>query len=143
MANLSPKISKKTLGTISIWIGLLAWVAYLYLISIGNMVSIWPFLFVHLVGSMGGVKLRGPLPEEQLAIGPRRRKISKVMIYLGVMVWLPYLYLDKVTGLAVSITPYLTAHLIGVIGGMIVRLSVNISQIYQRIKVGVIVGEDN
>jgi uncharacterized membrane protein YjjB (DUF3815 family) len=55
----------------------------------------------------------------------RRRKIaSRILIYLGVLAWAPYLYLERIQGLDVEIGPFLAAHLTGVLSGVTLRLSV-------------------
>jgi hypothetical protein len=128
MKNITEKISNKTVGKILIWIGVFAWMPYIVLVIKGIEISIWPFLIIHLVGSIGGGKLHGPLAEDELIIGKRRRKASKILIYVGVMAWLPYIYLNDVLGQDVLITPYLIVHLTGVISGVLARLSVTISQ---------------
>lgn len=126
--------SKKNVGTLLIWVGVLAWTPYIYLVTNGHEASIWPYLTVHLLGSFIGGKLRGPLPENVAKAGGRRLVISRAMIYLGVMAWLPYIYLDSVVGASVSITPFLTVHLIGVLGGILVRVSLLVHRIQKTEK---------
>lgn len=128
-------VTQKKIGIVLIWMGVLAWVPYIYLISNGKESSIWPYLIVHLAGSFGGGKLQGRTEQDKLLVGTRRRKISKVLIYIGVIAWLPYIYLDNIVGIDVDITPYLTAHLLGIFSGIFVRLSVVISEKWQHEKV--------
>lgn len=126
------KATQKKLGIVLIWLGILAWAPYIYLVTNGRQASIWPYLIVHLGGSFLGGKLYGPAPKDKSLSDTRRRKISKVLIYLGVMAWLPYIYLTNVAGRSVSITPYLTIHLMGIFGGILARLSINFDQYKKR-----------
>ena len=55
----------------------------------------------------------------------RRRKIaSRILIYLGVLAWVPYLYFERILALDVEIGPFLAVHLVGVLSGVTLRLSV-------------------
>lgn len=128
MNNIFDKISKKRVGMILIWMGVFAWIPYIVLITNDVKTSIFPYLIFHLACSIGGGKLHGPSSEAELAVGKKRRKASKILIYLGVMAWIPYIYLDDVVGADVSITPYLIMHLTGIFSGIFVRLSVSFSQ---------------
>jgi hypothetical protein len=49
-----------------------------------------------------------------------RKTLANLLIVLGVLAWVPFLYLVA-TGREPSIFPYLTVHLIGVIGGSQLR----------------------
>jgi len=142
MDNSEAKDPKKILGTILIWIGVLAWTPFLLLIFNDKEVSIWPFLIVHLAGSIGGAKLRGPEPEEEMAVGVKRRKISKILIYLGVMAWIPYIYLNSISAQKLPITPFLAAHLTGIFGGIFVRASVYFSLNKQRKSAEALLSQD-
>ena len=54
----------------------------------------------------------------------RRQQVGRIMIILGVIAWAPYLYQKEILGRSIEITPYLTAHLTGVVGGITLLLSV-------------------
>ena len=47
-----------------------------------------------------------------------RKIVGRVLIFLGISMWIPYLVLE-VLGTEVSVTPFLAAHLSGVIPGAI------------------------
>ncbi len=49
-----------------------------------------------------------------------RKTLANILIIMGVLAWVPFLYLVA-TGQEPSIFPYLTVHLIGVIGGSQLR----------------------
>jgi len=112
-------------GKILIWLGVLAWVPYVYLLISGKDASLFPFLALHLTGVMGGVWFKKrqwstnnhPLP----STGNRKRPISNILILLGILVWAPYLILQKFCGFDVDVAPYLFVHLTGVLGGIFIR----------------------
>ncbi len=121
---------RRTLGTILIWFGVLVWAPFLGLVASGREVSILLFLAAHLAGVLGGWWLRNSanrmegLEAVQSPQGRRRKLASRILIYLGVLAWAPYLYLDRILGLDVEIAPFLAAHLTGVLSGVALRLSV-------------------
>jgi uncharacterized membrane protein YjjB (DUF3815 family) len=121
--------NRRLAGRILIWLGVLAWAPFIYLAGNGQQVSIFPFLGAHLAGVLGGVWLRASadrmegLDQQHARHGKWRRLLSRVMIYLGVLAWAPYFYLEKIVGLDVQIGPFLAAHLTGVLGGVALRAS--------------------
>jgi uncharacterized membrane protein YjjB (DUF3815 family) len=117
-----PTPSKETAGRILIWLGVLAWVPYLVIVLSGNRVSIFPFLAVHLIGVIGGIRLRGRRTTERRKLNPSLHRFSWILIYLGVLAWAPYIYQNNILGNEIPITPYLTAHLTGILGGGLLRL---------------------
>ena len=124
--------NRRTLGTILIWLGVLAWAPFLTLAASDQPVSIFPFLAAHLAGVLGGAWLRSSADRAEGAIkvenGQRRRIVSRIMIYLGVLAWVPYFYLEKALGQDVEIGPFLAAHLTGVLGGAALRASVELDR---------------
>jgi len=130
---------RRTWGTILIWLGVFAWAPFLVLIASGEEVSIFPFLAAHLAGVLGGAWLRASadrmegLNQAQDRQGQRRRIASRVLIYLGVLAWAPYFYLERVIGQDVDIFPFLAAHLTGVLGGAALRASVELDRLTRRL----------
>ena len=126
------------MGTILIWLGVLAWAPFLVLVANDRPVSIFPFLSAHLAGVLGGAWLRSSadrlegLDKVQAAYGRRRKLASKIMIYLGVLAWAPYFYLERALGQEVAITPFLVAHLTGVLGGAALRASVEVERFTRK-----------
>ncbi len=115
----------KRLSRIFIWIGVLAWAPYLTLVFMDKDVSILPFLAFHLTGILGGLRLRKMASEadgEPKKVVSKSKKISRIMIILGVSAWLPYLYLTNVQGQDVAIGPYLSVHLPLVVGGIAIQV---------------------
>jgi uncharacterized membrane protein len=121
---------KESAGTALIWLGVLAWLPFFVMISSGREVSVLPFLAAHLIGVLGGARLRSMAervvasPEAAEDEATRRIKlISRVLIYLGVLAWAPYIYLTRIVGQELEVGPFLIAHLTGVLGGAALRAS--------------------
>lgn len=129
---------RRTWGTLLIWLGVFAWAPFLILLVNGQQVSIFPFLAAHLAGVLGGAWLRASadrmegLNQAQDRQGQRRKIASRVLIYLGVLAWAPYFYLERVIGQDVDIFPFLAAHLTGVLGGAALRASVELDRLTRR-----------
>jgi uncharacterized membrane protein len=122
--------NRRTVGTILIWLGVLAWAPFLAAVAGGQSVSILPFLAAHLTGVLGGWWLRRSADRlENIdragdVHGQRRKTASRILIYLGILAWAPYLYLDRLLGQDLEIGPFLAVHLTGVLSGVALRLSV-------------------
>ena len=129
---------RRAVGTLVIWVGVLVWLPFMLLAANKLSVSIFPFLVLHLSGVLGGGWLRRSADRLDGLVQPastkgRQRKIaSRVLIYLGVLAWLPYLYLAKIVGQEISIGPFLAMHLTGVLSGIALRLSVEWDRVAQR-----------
>lgn len=129
---------RRTWGTLLIWLGVFAWAPFLILLVNGQQVSIFPFLAAHLAGVLGGAWLRASadrmegLDRVRERQGQRRKIASRVLIYLGVLAWAPYFYLERVIGQDVDIFPFLAAHLTGVLGGAALRASVELDRLTRR-----------
>ena len=59
----------------------------------------------------------------------KRQTLGKILIVLGVLMWLPYFAL-KLSGAEVSVMPFLILHLLGVIPGALLAPS---DTLYHRI----------
>ena len=134
---MNPK-NRRTVGTILIWLGVLVWAPFLQLVTAGQEVSIFPFLAAHLTGVLGGWWLRSSadrlegIDQAKSIRGRRRRIASRILIYLGVLAWAPYLYVDRVLNQDINIAPFLGAHLTGVLSGVALRVSVEWDRFTQR-----------
>jgi len=130
--------TRRTISTGAIWLGVLAWAPFIYLVAQRQPVSIFPFLTVHLAGVLGGAWLRNSadrlegVEKVETRHGRRRRLLSKIIIYLGVLAWAPYFYLTRVLGQDVAMGPFLAVHLTGVLGGAAVRASVEVDRFLPR-----------
>ncbi|MFN8597475.1 MAG: hypothetical protein U0559_15000 [Anaerolineae bacterium] len=122
--------NRRTVGTVLIWVGVLAWAPFLAAIAAKQVVSILPFLIAHLSGVLGGWWLRRSADRAEgidragETHGQRRKFVSRILIYLGVLAWAPYIYLDRIVGQDLEIGPFLAVHLTGVLSGVALRLSV-------------------
>lgn len=124
---------QRRLAWILIGIGVLAWVPYFYRLSAGETPSILPYLAVHLAGVLSGAWLRSrSTSATQKAHGRRRKVVANVMVLLGVLAWAPYFYLNEIAMQPQPLAPFLTAHLIGVLGGSALRVSVMIEGYLKR-----------
>jgi len=113
------------LGSVLIWVGVLAWTPYIYLRVTGQGTSPFLFLPFHLVGVVGGSRLRSHARQEMGISKTRKiifRPIGHVMIWAGVSVWVPYFYMKLVVHTTVEVMNYLPYHLTGVLGGVIMLL---------------------
>lgn len=107
------------LGYILIGLGVVAWIPYFVLLMTGSEVSFLPFLGLHLAGVLSGAWLRSRSRMGPAMDKPHRRRVraGRILVYLGVLVWAPYFALQRVGAAEPSMAPFLTAHLIGVLGG--------------------------
>ena len=134
---MSPE-QRRIVGTIFVWLGVLAWAPFFVLVAYEQAISIFPFLGAHLAGVLGGAWLRNSagrmegLDRNKAQHGRKRRIVSAILIYLGVLAWAPYFYLDKILSLDTPITPFLAAHLTGVLGGAALRASVELERFMPR-----------
>ena len=129
-------MAQQTWGRILIWLGILAWAPYVYLLAIGQKVSILPFLALHLAGLLSGGRLRSRAAiktgNESTVQGRKRRFASNVLIFLGVLAWAPYIFITRGLGQDIEIAPFLIMHLTGVVGGLAVRFSISLDRFLSR-----------
>ena len=113
------------LGTFLIWLGIFTWAPFIFLRVIGEKPPLLYFLPFHLLGVIGGSRLRGAARRE-LGMSPPRKSIllitGHIMIFLGILVWAPYLYLKLVLGQPVDVMLYLPYHLTGILGGVMLHV---------------------
>jgi hypothetical protein len=113
-------LARSRLGTALIWLGVLTWVPFIILKIAGEKPSFLWYLPFHLVGVIGGSRLRASAHKE-MDLPPGKtsllRLIGHGLIYAGVLVWAPYFYL-KATTATVEVMNFLPYHLAGVLGGI-------------------------
>jgi hypothetical protein len=113
------------LGTILIWLGVFIWAPYIFLRVIGERPAFLLFLPFHLLGVVGGSRLRSIARRDLKMNPPKRRSLhtmGHILILLGISVWLPYLYWKLVLGQPVDVMDFLPFHLTGVLGGVFLHL---------------------
>lgn len=105
-----------------IGVGVAAWLPYLILLARGAHPSLLPYLALHLLFIFLGVRLKRDPGKARRTRTPLA-VAGTVLVVLGVLVWLPYLYSKYVLHAARAIAPYLILHLSGVLTGGFLRLS--------------------
>lgn len=122
---ISMVVMRHRLGTILIWLGVFTWVPFIFLKIIGEKPSFLLFLPFHLFGVIGGARLRS-IARKELGLMPKKKNTlgiaGHLMIFLGVLVWAPYLYLKVVMEQSVDVMSYLPYHLTGVLGGVFLHI---------------------
>ena len=112
-------------SNIFIWIGLLAWVPYIASRLLQFDISVIPFLVMHLIGVIGGIILRRQSSQSAAPLSKKTKQlktISTVLLVVGVSVWGVYFGLEWLTGVEREVTPFLMAHLSGVLTGAGIKL---------------------
>ena len=114
-------------GTLLIWVGVLIWTPFIILQISGKHPTFLWFLPFHLVGVIGGARLRSIARKQMGLPAPKRKPLQiagSVLIALGVLTWVPYFYLKAFTQTSVSVMNFLPFHLVGVLGGVLL-LTIN------------------
>lgn len=114
-------------------LGVSAWAPFLLLVARGQEPAIYPFLVVHLIGVIGGSRLRAlttPVRHRR----PRRQVWGRVLIIFGVLAWVPWLYQTELLGREPGITLYLALHLTGVLSGLALLISDFVQDFWQRLR---------
>ena len=113
------------LGTILVWMGVLTWAPFIFLRAVGEKPPFLLFLPFHLLGVIGGARLRA-MARKELGLTPPNKNIlhqtGHILILLGISVWAPYLYSKLVMGQTVEVMSYLPFHLTGVLGGVFLHV---------------------
>jgi hypothetical protein len=122
---ISSIVLRYRLGTVLIWLGVLTWVPFIFLRAIGENPQFLVFLPFHLVGVIGGSRLRSIARKELGLLPPEKNRLviaGHILIWLGILVWVPYLYIKLVLGQSVEAMNYLPYHLAGVFGGVLLYI---------------------
>ncbi len=128
-------LARYRLGTVMIWLGVLTWLPFIILRITGEKPSLFWFLPVHLLGVIGGSRLRSSARKEMGALAPKRnilRMAGHGLIYSGILVWVPYFYLKLTSQQPVEVMNFLPYHLTGIFTGITL---LGISYLIERKKV--------
>ena len=109
------------IGLVLIWVGVLTWLPFILMRANGLKPNIFWFLPFHLIGVVGGSRLRKMARREMGTEAPKKnalRTIGHCLIFLGIMVWGVYFYLKLVAGQPVDVTDFLPYHLVGIFSGI-------------------------
>ena len=110
------------MGTVLIWLGVMTWLPFIVLRIAGERPSLFLFLPVHLIGVIGGSRLRSLARKEMgTQAGPKKKLqlIGHGLIYAGILVWAPYFYLKLFSQTSVDVMDFLPYHLTGILGGIL------------------------
>src|SRR5512133_2699902 len=116
----SGALARYHLGSVLIWLGVTVWLPFIGLRLIGEKPSLFWYLPFHLLGVVGGSRLRASARKELGQSSPKKNRLQMIghgAIFAGILVWIPYFYL-KAIGQPVEVMNYLPYHLIGVLGGV-------------------------
>lgn len=106
-------------GTALLWAGVLVWVPYFLLRMVGESPSLLMYLPFHLLGVIGGARMR-ITANKQLGKPVEKRKgykrVAHYIVIASLFIWIPY-YALKLSGRPVELTPFLIVHLIGIFSG--------------------------
>jgi len=125
-------LTRYRLGTALIWLGVMTWLPFIVLRIAGERPALFWYLPVHLLGVIGGSRLRSLASREMGVLAPKKnilRAIGHGLIYTGILVWVPYLYLKLIAQQPVDVMNYLPFHLTGVLGGV---LCIALSYVFRR-----------
>jgi len=121
-------------GTVLIWLGVLTWAPFIFLRTIGERPAFLLFLPFHLIGVIGGARLRSAARRELGLSAPQRTSLhtaGHILILLGISVWIPYLYLKLYLGQSLEVMQFLPFHLAGVLGGVLLHI---LSYVIERLR---------
>ncbi len=114
------------LGKVLIWVGVLVWAPFIVASLSGKQASILPYLAIHLPCILAGTWLKKQYKEdgdvEPVTRVSLQKKISNLLIGIGIAIWLPYLLVKNLLNPDLVILPFLIVHLSGIIGGTLIRL---------------------
>lgn len=116
----SGALARYHLGSVLIWLGVTVWLPFIGLRLIGEKPSLFWYLPFHLLGVIGGSRLRANARRELGQSSPKKNRLQMIghgAIFAGILVWIPYFYL-KASGQPVEVMNYLPYHLMGVLGGV-------------------------
>lgn len=116
-------LTRYRLGTVSIWLGVLTWVPFIALRMAGEKPSLLWFLPFHLLGVIGGSRLRSTARRDMgtpPAKKSRLRMLGHTLILLGILVWVPYLYAKLVLQQEMEVMNFLPFHLAGILSGIFI-----------------------
>lgn len=109
------------LGNLMIWLGVLTWLPFIVLRIAGEKPSLFLYLPFHLLGVIGGSRLR-TYARKEMGTPPSKKNLFQIfghgMILAGILVWVPYFYLKFAAHQPVEVMNFLPYHLTGVLGGI-------------------------
>ena len=116
-----PAIARYRMANLLIWIGVLTWVPFILLRFGGSRPNIFWFLPFHLLGVVGGSRLKASARRDLGKEGPRKtrlRKLGHILVFTGISVWVIYFFLKLVIHMPVEVGQFLPFHLTAMLSGV-------------------------
>ena len=114
-------LTRYRLGNALIWLGVLTWLPFIVLRIAGEKPSLFWYLPFHLMGVVGGSRLRAYARREMGMLLPQKSHLQMLghgLVFAGILVWAPYFYMKFVAQQPVEAMDYLPYHLTGVLSGI-------------------------
>lgn len=122
---LTPTIVRYRLSAALIWLGVLTWVPFIILRILGEKPSIFWFLPFHLIGVVGGSRLKAAVRHEMGASPPKKthlRALGHILVITGISVWVIYFTQKLVFHAPVEVGQFLPYHLTAMLSGVAILL---------------------
>ena len=118
-----PAIVRYRLANVLIWVGVLTWVPFILLRFAGEKPNIFWFLPFHLIGVVGGSRLKSTARRDLGSSAPQKtrlRTLGHILVFTGIMVWVIYFFLKLVAHMPVEVSQFLPFHLTAMFSGVAV-----------------------
>ena len=119
---ISPTVRYR-LANLMIWVGVLTWLPFILLRFAGEKPNIFWFLPFHLIGVVGGSRLKATARRDLGSSAPQKtrlRTLGHILIFTGIMVWVIYFFLKLVAHMPVEVSQFLPFHLTAMLSGVAV-----------------------
>jgi len=120
-----PAIARYRLANVLIWLGVLTWAPFILLRFAGEQPNIFWFLPFHLLGVIGGARLKAAARRDLGEAIPQKtylRSLGHILIFTGIMVWVIYFFLKLIAQQPVEVGQFLPFHLTAMLSGVAVLL---------------------
>ena len=121
--SLIPAIARYRLANILIWTGVLTWVPFILLRFAGEKPNIFWFLPFHLLGVVGGARLKAAARRDLGEATPKKtrlRTLGHILVFTGIFVWVIYFFLKLVLHIPLEVSQFLPFHLTAMLSGVAV-----------------------
>jgi polyferredoxin len=120
---LFPAIARYRLANSLIWIGVLTWAPFILLRFAGETPNLFLFLPFHLLGVVGGSRLKAAARRDLGEAAPQKtrlRTLGHILVFTGIMVWVIYFFLKLVVHMPVEVGQFLPFHLTAMLSGVVI-----------------------
>ncbi len=118
-------LTRYRLASVLIWMGVLTWVPFILLRTMGQKPSIFWFLPFHLIGVVGGSRLKAAVRREMGVASPKKtrlRTLGHILVGTGISVWVVYFSLKLIFHAPVEVGQFLPYHLTAMLSGVAILL---------------------